>query len=128
MLRPLLSHVWLFVTPWTVAHQAPLSMGLSKQDYGVGCHFLPQGIFPPGDWICISCGSWTAGGFFTAESQRKPVRTPHPHTQQNILSSQLCLFWFFLHLVGNLTVKYIKTKITNKWDISKISDASWHST
>ena len=21
-----LSHVWLFVTPWTVAHQAPLSM------------------------------------------------------------------------------------------------------
>ena len=22
------SHVWLFVTPWTVAHQAPLSMGI----------------------------------------------------------------------------------------------------
>ena len=29
----LLSHVWLFVTPWTVAHQAPLSMGSSKQEY-----------------------------------------------------------------------------------------------
>ena len=25
------SHVWLFVTPWTVAYQAPLSMGFSKQ-------------------------------------------------------------------------------------------------
>ena len=24
----LVSHVWLFVTPWTVAHQAPLSMGI----------------------------------------------------------------------------------------------------
>ena len=30
----------------TVAHQAPLSMRLSWQDAGVGCHFLLQGIFP----------------------------------------------------------------------------------
>ena len=29
----LLSHVWLFVTPWTVAHQTPLSMGFSRQEY-----------------------------------------------------------------------------------------------
>ena len=28
-----LSHVWLFATPWTVAHQAPLSMGFSKKEY-----------------------------------------------------------------------------------------------
>ena len=27
------SHVQLFVTPWTVAHQAPLSMGFSRQEY-----------------------------------------------------------------------------------------------
>ena len=33
-----------FVTPWTVAHQAPLSTGFSK-DTAVGCHFLLQGIF-----------------------------------------------------------------------------------
>ena len=31
-------------TPWTVAHQAPLSMGPSK-NIGVRCHFLLQGIF-----------------------------------------------------------------------------------
>ena len=29
----------------TVAHQAPLSMGLPRQDTGVGCHFLLQGVF-----------------------------------------------------------------------------------
>ena len=29
-------------TPLTVAHQAPLSMGFSRQPTGVGCHFLPQ--------------------------------------------------------------------------------------
>ena len=33
-------------TPWTVARQAPLSMGFSRQEYWVGCHFLLQGIFP----------------------------------------------------------------------------------
>ena len=48
----LFSHVRLFETPWTVAHQAPLSMGFSRQEYfpgtsaGVGYHFLLQGIFP----------------------------------------------------------------------------------
>ena len=33
----------LFVTPWTTAHQAPLSMGSSRQEYWN--HFLLQGIF-----------------------------------------------------------------------------------
>ena len=28
-----LSHVWLFLTPWTIAHQAPLSMEFSRQEY-----------------------------------------------------------------------------------------------
>ena len=33
-------------TPWTIAHQAPLSMGFPRQSIGVGCHFLLDGIFP----------------------------------------------------------------------------------
>ena len=36
----LLSHVWLFATPWTAAYQAPPSMGFSRQVIGVGCHCL----------------------------------------------------------------------------------------
>ena len=39
------SHVQLFVTPWTVAHQPPLSVEFSRQEYWSGCHFLLQGIF-----------------------------------------------------------------------------------
>ena len=35
----LLSHAWLFATPWTVAHQAPPSMGFSRQEYWSG---LPE--------------------------------------------------------------------------------------
>ena len=42
-----LSHVQLFVSPWTViAYQAPLSMGFSSKSSGVGCHFLLQGNLP----------------------------------------------------------------------------------
>ena len=35
-----LSHVWLLVTPWTAAYQAPPSMGFSGKSTGVGCHCL----------------------------------------------------------------------------------------
>ena len=31
-----LSRVWLIATPWTAAHQAPLSMGFSRQEYWSG--------------------------------------------------------------------------------------------
>ena len=30
------------MTPWIVAYQAPLSMGVSSKNTGVGCHFLLQ--------------------------------------------------------------------------------------
>ena len=39
-----LGHVQFFATPWTVAHQAPLSMGFPRQEY---CSGLP--CLSPGD-------------------------------------------------------------------------------
>ena len=33
------------VTPWTIAHQAPLSMGFPRQEYWSGLRSLLQGIF-----------------------------------------------------------------------------------
>ena len=41
-----LSRVRLFATPWTVAHQAPLSMGFSKQEYWSGLPFPSPGDLP----------------------------------------------------------------------------------
>ena len=38
-----------FATPWTVAHQAPLSMGFSKQEYWSGLQFpSPGNLADPG--------------------------------------------------------------------------------
>ena len=40
------SHVQLFATPWTVACQAPLSTGFSRQEYWNGLPCPPPGDFP----------------------------------------------------------------------------------
>ena len=54
MLVKSLSHVQLFVTPWTAAHQAPLSMGFSKQEYWSGVP-LPS---PKGWYFNIMSVKW----------------------------------------------------------------------
>ena len=41
-----LSHVQLLVTTWTVAHQAPLSMGFSRQEHWSGLPCPPPGDLP----------------------------------------------------------------------------------
>ena len=42
----LLSHVQLFATPWTVAHQAYLSMGFPRKEYWSGLPFPSPGDLP----------------------------------------------------------------------------------
>ena len=44
--QALLSHVQLFVTQWTGAHQVPLSMGFSSQEYWSGLPYSPPGDRP----------------------------------------------------------------------------------
>ena len=41
-----LSRVWLFATPWTVAYQAPQSMGFFRQEYWSGLPFPSPGDLP----------------------------------------------------------------------------------
>ena len=47
----------LFLTLWIGACRAPLSMGFSRQNTAVGCHFLLKGSSRPRNWICVSCSS-----------------------------------------------------------------------
>ena len=44
------NHVQLFVTAWSIAHQAPLSRDSPGRNTGVGCHALLQEIFPARGW------------------------------------------------------------------------------
>ena len=60
-----LSHVRLLVTPWTVAHQAPLSMGSSRQEHWRGLPLPSPGDLPdPGIEPVSPVSPALAGGFF----------------------------------------------------------------
>ena len=58
--------------PWTVAHQAPLSMGFSSQEYWSGLPCPSPGDLPDSriEPVCLVSHA-LAGGFFTAESLLK---------------------------------------------------------
>ena len=66
------SPVWLFVTPWTIACQAPLSMWLSRQEYWDGSPFPLPGARPnPGIEPTSLAAPAMAGGFFTISATCK---------------------------------------------------------
>ena len=85
-----LSHfgrVWLFATIWTVAHQAPLFVGFSRQEYWSRLPFPP-----PGDLLIqgsnhMSCGFFIAGGFFTIWDTREDHIYTHIYVIFQIFST-----------------------------------------
>ena len=88
------SCAWLFLTLWTIAHQVPLSMGFSRQEYwsGLPCLVLAE-FSQPRDQTHISCVSYTG---------------------RQILYH--CATWGFLELLTRKT-KFRKTfRIQNKWN------------
>ena len=64
----LLSHVWFFLTPWTVIYQVPWDSSSKKTE--AGCHFLLQGIFL--DQGIKPASPALAGEFFTTKPPGKP--------------------------------------------------------
>ena len=80
-----LSYVWLFATPWTVASQAPLSVGFSWQEYWSGLPLPSPGCLPdPGIEPESVPSPVLAGRFFTTAPPGKPF----------VLMEKLCLFPF----------------------------------
>ena len=73
----LFSHIWLFVTPWTGARQAPLSMGLSRQKYQseLPCPLRGESSWP-GDQIHISC---IEAGSSLNLKKKKQLRLSQPY-------------------------------------------------
>ena len=64
----MLSHIQLFTNPWTIAHQVPLSVEFSKQEYWSGLLFPIPGDLPnPGIKSMSLASPSLAGGFFTTE-------------------------------------------------------------
>ena len=79
--RCVLSRVWPFVTPWSVAHQAPLSIGFPRQEYWSGLSFPSPGDLP--DLGIEPTSPVLAGIFFITEPSGNPYR-------------QILLMWIYL--------------------------------
>ena len=61
--------VRLFATPWTVAHQAPLSLGFSRQEYWSRLPFPPPGdLCNPGIKPVSLASTALVGGSFTTSA------------------------------------------------------------
>ena len=99
----LLSCVQLFVTPWTVAHQASLSMGFSRQEYWSGFPCLLQGILQTKDQTQVFC---IANGFFTnwATTFGKTKICNFPVPMYFFFSLIQLVFYFILFF--NFTILY----------------------
>ena len=71
-----LSCVWLLASPWTVAREAPLSTGFSRQEYWSGLPFPPPGDLPnPGIELATLEVPALEGKFFTTEPPGNPLRS-----------------------------------------------------
>ena len=76
----MLSHVQLFVTPWTVARQALMSTGFSRQKHWSGLPCPPSGDLPdPG---VKPASPALAGELFTAEPPEKPGKAIYQETKK----------------------------------------------
>ena len=83
--KVLVSHVWLFVTPWTVAYQAPLSMEFSRQEYWSGLWCPLPGDLPDLGIRPTSLKSPpVAGGFFTTIATWEAPKQTLPHNTDNV--------------------------------------------
>ena len=109
------SCVWPFATPWTVAHQDPLSMGLSRQEYWSGLPWPPSGDLPdPRMEPASLMPSALAGGFFTTSATRSPSKGILAVYAQNICPL------LFRTCPKQTKLSLLKTIIKSQMDINPV--------
>ena len=97
-----LSPLWLFATPWTVAHQAPLSMGFCRQEYWSGLPFPSPGDLPnwgiePTSPDISYVGRQILHHWATTEDCKKIFFNLFSHFQLRTSQSWLCYLVCWVH-------------------------------
>ena len=99
----LLSGVRLFVTTWTVAYQASLSMGFSRQEYWSGLPFPPLGDLPNPETEPRSPG--LQADALPSEPPGKPSKGPH--TKEEIQWRSLKKIRKYIHCLQFLSLQFL---------------------
>ena len=96
------SHVPLFATSWTLAHQAPLSMGFPRQEYWSGLTCSPPGDLPnPGIELASPTSPALESRFFTTSATCEAA-FPCTRREMALIFSCPCVFLFLIqspHLI-----------------------------
>ena len=118
-----------FVASWTIAYQAPLSMGFPRQEYWSGLPFLLQGIYPPRNW------TWSpalACRFYTTEHLGRPFKEVLiTKTTNYVLGPKfffaLVLTHLFLHLTNDfwISLASLVAQTCNSGDLGSIPGSGW---
>ena len=137
-----LSRIWLFATPWTVADQAPLSGGFSRQEYWSGLPIPSPGDLPdqessPGLLHCRYFSIWATREATYTRINAKLIFKPFwlqnvllrwlgdqvtcPHSQQRKHLQNINhkahinddLYFFLMKLVVNVYIKIIHWEAYN---------------
>ena len=105
------SHVRLFVTPWTVAYQAHLSIRFSRQEHWSGLPFPPPGDLPnPGIEPESLMSPVLAAGFFTTSATWKAYNVIT--NRYNLWEVIWLEFFSFLFVIWLEFLRVIKMSIT----------------
>ena len=116
------SHVWLFVTLWTIARQAPLSMGFSRKEYWSGFPCPPPGDLPNSGIEPMSLLSpGLTGGFFTTGTtwEAQYVHTSGMKSWQTLTEYIWSMTWDFisdkLPTAGEASGAQIRSGVQRCW-------------
>jgi len=102
-----LSHAWSFVTPQTVSHQAPLSMGFPSQEYRSRLPFLSSRTLPRSGFKPMFLS--LAGGFFTIE----PPATSGKSKEVKV--KVICPVWLFLAPWTTQSMEFSRLEYWSGW-------------
>ena len=122
--RSVISHVWLFVTLWNVACQAPLSLGFYSQEYRSGLPFAPPG-YPPdpglnphfsciGWWILYSWATWESpllSSHSVMSNSLQHARLPCPSPTCRVCSNSCPLSWWYHPSISSSVIPFFFASI-----------------
>ena len=127
----LLSCTHCFVTPWTAAHQAPLSVEFSRQEYWNGLPFLSLEIFLTQGWNPHLESLASAGRFFTTSTawEAQEILVSHYFLLSNVQIS-FCHKYFSDHtsqlwILSLLNFQHIFSFHFGMWQTRGITEWTW---
>ena len=108
------SHVRLWVTLWTVACQAPLTMGFPRQEYWNGLTFPSPGNLPnPGIELASLRPPALQTGSLPLAPPGKPKKSTRCFNKTDLTESQGTQAWLLTMSFINYTIRNLSKEIPN---------------